>query len=228
MGCSFLTTAYHGHLLPSSSWTSLLSPCKAILESSWEHLMCNLMINWCLRTWCILVYSWVMLEWIKYQASWTNQMSLGFFGYKRCLLHTSGYQTSWLSTEWILQFHLTRWNFACPYHPSDNINILNLLNKNTVDIYIYIIYNDYYCDFCITYIHHTYRVALCSTFVLFRKNVSKKPSIPCFLQPISSSWRPIQSAKGKADGSKLQQGSACSWCRSPMFCLLDSPCRFIL
>lgn len=55
MGCSFLTTAYHGHLLPSPSWTSLLSPCKAILESSWEHLMCNLMINWCLRTWCILL-----------------------------------------------------------------------------------------------------------------------------------------------------------------------------
>lgn len=71
----------------------------------------------------------------KYQVSWTNQMSLGIIGYKRCLFHTPGWQTSWLSTEciqmvettksWIMQFHLTRWNFACPYHPSDNINILD-------------------------------------------------------------------------------------------------------
>lgn len=167
-----------------------------------------------------------MLEWIKYQASWTNQMSLGFFGYKRCLFHTSGYQTSWLSTEWILQFHLTRWNFACPYHPSDNINILNLLNKNTVDIYIYNI-----MIITVTFVSRTFIIHIelpCVQHLYCSERMyPKKPSIPCFLQPISSSWRPIQSAKGKADGSKLQQGSACSWCRSPMFCLLDSPCRFI-
>ena len=91
----FFTWLCMAHLLPSSSWTSLLSPCKAILESSWEHgtqifpgteqinlMSCNLMINWCLRTYCCHFlydsYCWVMFEWIQYQVSWTSLMSLRF------------------------------------------------------------------------------------------------------------------------------------------------------
>ena len=186
--------------------------------------MCNLMINWCLRTWCILLSN-VGMDQVSGLLNQPNVFGI-FWGTKNaCSIHQAIRLPDLVPNE--------SYSFISPgdtllVHTIQAITSISWTSwPKTLLIYIYIKYNDYYCDFCIPYIHHTYRVALCSTFVLFRKNVSKKPSIPCFLQPISSSWRPIQSAKGKADGSKLQQGSACSWCRSPMFCLLDSPCRFI-
>ena len=223
MVCSFLTTAYHGHLLPSSSWTSLLSPCKAILESSWEHLMCNLMINWCLRTWCILLSN-VGMDQVSGLLNQPNVFGI-FLGTKdACSIHQAIRLPDLVPNE--------SYSFISPgetslVHTIQAITSISWTSwTKTLLIYIYNI-----MIITVTFVSRTFIIHIelpCVQHLYCSERMyPKKTSIPCFLQPISSSWRPIQSAKGKADGSKLQQGSACSWCRSPMFCLLDSPCRFI-